>query len=317
MKTRALRTALAVAGLLLSLSAAVGESRMEKTLRLEPGGRFSLDTDLGSVTVTGTSAADARLVVTSKRHELDELLRFDFREDPGSVSITARRKHGRFFGWVRSGESVHWEIQVPDRTEVDLDTSGGAIRIAGLQSNAKLETSGGAIAARDHVGDVQGHTSGGGIDLARIRGTIRVETSGGGIEGTELDGSIDADTSGGSVRLERVTGDIRAHSSGGGIHIFDAGGRVEADTSGGGIEATFARGNARGGSLHTSGGGIRVAIDPAVGLRIDASGNSVHADLPITVQGSMSRGELRGTLGSGGELLRLHTSGGGVRIQSL
>jgi hypothetical protein len=61
MKTRALRTALAVAGLLLSLSAAVGESRMEKTLRLEPGGRFSLDTDLGSVTVTGTSATRASL----------------------------------------------------------------------------------------------------------------------------------------------------------------------------------------------------------------------------------------------------------------
>src|SRR4029453_13454463 len=93
----------------------------------------------------------ARVVVTSKRHELDELLRFNFREDPGSVSITARRKHGRFFGWVRSGESVHWEIQVPDRTQIDIDTSGGAIRIAGLRGDAKLQTSrlrGGPSASR-------------------------------------------------------------------------------------------------------------------------------------------------------------------------
>ncbi|HEY6064669.1 MAG TPA: hypothetical protein VIY96_00845, partial [Thermoanaerobaculia bacterium] len=101
------------------------------------------------------------------------------------------------------------------------------------------------------------------------------------------------------------------------IHIHDAGGRVEADTSGGGIDATFARGNARGGSLETSGGGIEVSIDPSVGLRIDASGNSVHADIPITVHGGISRGKLQGTMGSGGELLRLHTSGGGVRINGL
>jgi DUF4097 and DUF4098 domain-containing protein YvlB len=170
---------------------------------------------------------------------------------------------------------------------------------------------------RDLAGDLDGHTSGGGIKLERIRGNVRVETSGGGIEGSEIDGPIDADTSGGSVRLDRVSGDIHAHSSGGGIHIFEAGGRVEADTSGGGIEASFARGNGSGGTLETSGGGIEVSIDPTVGLRIDASGNSVKADVPITVQGSISRGKLQGNMGGGGQLLRLRTSGGGVRIQGL
>ena len=318
MRRRAFRPALLLAGLLWPLAATAEESsRIEKTFHLEPGGRFLLDTDLGAVTVTGTSASGARVVITSKRRDLNDLLRFTFREEADSVSITARHKRGRLFGWVRSGDSVRWEVQVPDRTVLDIDTSGGGIHVNALRASAKLETSGGAIVVRDHVGDVHGHTSGGGIELERIRGEIRVETSGGGIEGSELDGPIDADTSGGAVRLDRVTGNIRAHSSGGGIHIHDAGGRVEADTSGGGIEATFARGNARGGSLETSGGGIEVSIDPAVGLRIDASGNSVHADLPITVHGAVSRGKLQGTLGSGGELLRLHTSGGGVRIQGL
>jgi hypothetical protein len=35
------------------------------------------------------------------------------------------------------------------------------------------------------------------------------------------------------------------------------------------------------------------------------------------VQGSISRGKLQGNMGGGGELLRLRTSGGGVRIQGL
>jgi DUF4097 and DUF4098 domain-containing protein YvlB len=312
------RAALLLVGLLVPVFSARAESRMEKALRLDPGGRFSLQTDMGSVTVTGTNGAGARLVITSRRRTLDDLLRFTFREDAGSASVTARRRRGHFFPWIRwSGGDVHFEIQVPAQTALDIDSSGGAIKIAGLRSEAKLETSGGKIQVRDLAGDLVGHTSGGGIELERIRGNVRVETSGGGIEGSRIDGPIDADTSGGSVRLDRVSGDIRAHSSGGGIHIFDAGGRVEADTSGGGIEASFARGNGRGGSLQTSGGGIKVSVDPTVGLRIDASGNSVKADVPITVQGSMSRGKLQGNMGGGGELLRLHTSGGGVRIQGL
>jgi DUF4097 and DUF4098 domain-containing protein YvlB len=295
-----------------------GESRIEKTLKLDPGGRFALDTEMGSVTVTGTAAPNARLVITSKRRELDDLLRFRYREDPGSVSVTARRRGGHFLPSIEwRGAEVHFEVQVPTQTALDIHSSGGGIRIAGLRSRAKLDTSGGAIEARDLTGELEGETSGGGIELARIRGRVHVETSGGGIEGTEIDGPIHAETSGGSVRLDRVTGDIRAHSSGGGIHIHEAGGRVDADTSGGGIEATFARGNGHGGTLETSGGGIQVSLDPSVGLRIDASGNSVKADLPITVQGEMSRGKLHGNLGGGGELLRLHTSGGGVRIQGI
>jgi DUF4097 and DUF4098 domain-containing protein YvlB len=308
---------LLLTGLLVPALTLRAESRMDKTLRLDPGGRFTIQTDLGSVTVTGTDASGARLVVTSRRRTLDDLLRFTFREDAGSVSVTARRRHGHLFSWNRSGGDVHFEIQVPAQTALDIDTSGGAIKIASLRSEAKLETSGGGIHVRDLAGDLEAHTSGGGIDLDRIRGRVNVETSGGGIEGNEIDGPIVADTSGGSVRLDRVSGDIRAHSSGGGIHIFEAGGRIEADTSGGGIEASFARGNGHGGSLETSGGGIQVSVDPAVGLRIDASGNSVKADVPITVQGSMSRGKLQGNMGGGGELLRLRTSGGGVRIQGL
>ena len=290
------------------------EDRMEKMLKLAPGGRFAIDTDLGSVTVTGTEASDVRLVVTSKRRDLDDLLRFTFQEDPGSASVTARRKGGRVFPWLGHHGSVHYEIKVPARTVLDIDTSGGAIQISAMRSEARLQTSGGRIVVRDLVGDLNGRTSGGGIDLERIRGRVDVETSGGGIEATEIDGPIDADTSGGGVRLDRVTGDIRAHSSGGGIHIFEAGGRVVADTSGGGIEASFARGNDRGGSLETSGGGIQVELDPSIGLQIDASGNSVRADLPLTVKGMNSRRRLQGTLGRGGELLKMHTSGGGVRI---
>ena len=314
---RRLSLAFALAAFLVPATALVAEDRMEKTLRLAPGGRFAIDTDLGSVSITGSEAPDVHLVVTSKRRDLDELLNFTFQEDHGSASVTARRKRAHVFPWLGHHGSVHYEIRVPARTVLDVDTSGGAIEVSAMRMETRLQTSGGRIVVRDLVGDLDGRTSGGGIELDRIRGRVNVETSGGGIRAREIDGPIVADTSGGGVRLDRVTGDIRAHSSGGGIHIFEAGGRVVADTSGGGIEATFARGNDRGGSLETSGGGIQVELDPSVGLQIDASGNSVRADVPLTVRGTNSKRRLQGTLGRGGELLRLRTSGGGVRISAL
>jgi DUF4097 and DUF4098 domain-containing protein YvlB len=125
---------------------------------------------------------------------------------------------------------------------------------------------------------------------------------------------VKASTSGGSVSMRNVTGDLQAESSGGSIEIEDAGGRVDADTSGGSIRASFAPGNQRGGNLETSGGGISVMLDPASNLRIEASGNSVSTDIPMLVKGKVSRRHLSGDLGRGGELLRMSTSGGGVRI---
>ena len=315
-----MRPALSIFALTAALAAlpaapAVAESRLEKTLKLAPGGHFRLQTDLGAVTLTGSASNDVQLLVTS-RHDLDDLLAFQFDETSGSVVVTARRKH-HFSGWFDGGHRVQYEIRVPAETSVEIDTSGGKIAVSGLRGRAKLDTSGGGIDVRDLVGDLEADTSGGGIHLADIKGHMRVETSGGGITGSRLDGPLSADTSGGEIELEQVTGDIKASSSGGGITIREAGGRVEAETSGGGIEATFARGNARGGSLETSGGGIRVAIDPDAGLEIDAHGNSVKTDLPLRVVGEISRSSLRGTLGAGGAKLHLRTSGGGVVIQGL
>jgi len=307
----------AVGAAILAGGTARAESRIEKNLRLEPGGTFTLNTDLGAVKVRGTDRSGARIVVTSRREELEELLRFQFDEGSGSVTVTARKRHpiSSFFGSNRA--SVAFEIEVPSKTRVNVDTSGGAIRLEALAGDTKLDTSGGGVDVHDHTGSVDAHSSGGGIELARVKGKCNVETSGGGITADDIDGSLDADTSGGSIHLSVVRGNIKAHTSGGGIRIREAGGRVEADTSGGSVQASFTKGNARGGTIESSGGGVSVSIDPGIGLAIDASGNSVDSELPLTVRGEISRQHLHGVLGGGGETLRLRTSGGSVHIKPL
>ena len=105
---------------------------------------------------------------------------------------------------------------------------------------------------------------------------------------------------------------------------------MEARSSGGPVTVRFAAGNNRGGVLSSSGGGLRAELDPSVALTIDAStsGGNVESELPMTTRGAAQRDDadwpskpfrkpttsLRGDLNGGGALLRLRTSGGGVRI---
>jgi DUF4097 and DUF4098 domain-containing protein YvlB len=291
------------------------DSRVEKTLKLEPGGRFVLDTDDGGVVVTGTAGAAAHVVFTSPRSDLEERLAIHFDTAPKSVTVTAKdRHHGWFEHW---NGRVRVQVEVPYETAVEIHTAGGPIEVKDLRSGAKLRTSGGGLAAASLTGNLDAETSGGSIDLKDIRGASRVRTSGGGIEAIGIVGSLDAGTSGGSVEIEKISGDLRAHSSGGPIRIAEAGGRVDADTSGGGIRASFARGNSKGGRLESSGGGITVSVDRASNLTIDAEGDHVDTDLPLEIRGSVSRGELHGRLNGGGASLKLETSGGSIHIRAL
>jgi DUF4097 and DUF4098 domain-containing protein YvlB len=316
MNRLALPTALAIAGLTLAAAPAKADTRIEKDLKLAPGGEFRLETDLGAVTVTGSPDSGAHIVVTSKRKDLDDLLTFRWEEGSASATVIAKKKHP--FSWFGDhGGQVQYEIRVPAETRLSIDTSGGAIKVTGMRAPARLDTSGGGIHVDGLAGDLDANTSGGSINLKDIKGKIRVETSGGGIDGVNLDGTVHAESSGGSIELEKVTGDVDAETSGGGIRIVDAGGHIHADTSGGSIEASFTKGNSKGGTLETSGGGIEVSVDPEADLSIQASGNSVKTELPIRVQGEISRGSLSGSLGKGGNTLKLHTSGGSVRIQGI
>ena len=295
---RMLGVMVATLSLLTMALPAAAESRIEKNLELQPGGHFTVESEVGSVTVTGASRPGARIVVTSERDDLESELEITFTNSPGWASVTARRKNESFWS---HGLSVHFEIEVPAATRTQIRTGGGSLKVSGLRGESNLRTSGGSIEVTGLNGNLQAHTSGGSIHIQEVTGDVHIETSGGGID------------------VEAVEGNLQAHTSGGGIHIERVSGYVEAKTSGGPIRATYSRGNKHGGELETSGGSIEVAIDPSANLDLDAStsGGSVSSDLPVRVVGTISHSSLHGSIGSGGESLRLHTSGGSIHIRAL
>lgn len=296
---------------------ASGEFRLERQFPLDRGGTFVLDSAAGRVDVVGDSPSGVSLTVTSNREDTEKRFEFLFDNTPQSVKLTIKRRD-RFeiFGdWLRGGLQI--TVHVPNDAMVDARTAGGGIDASRL-ANARLRTSGGSVHVETIAGDLDGHTSGGSIRVRDVRGQASVETSGGSIDASDITGSLRAHTSGGGIHIRNVAGDVDAGTSGGSVEARGIGGRVAAHTSGGSISVAFATGNNHGGDLSTSGGGVRAEIDPGVALSIDAStsGGSVTADVPVTVQGTIGRRKLQGHLNGGGEMLRLHTSGGSIRISS-
>ena len=285
----------------LGPSPAWADFNLQRQLPLAPGGSVLVDTDIGSIILTGDGTSGARVSLTASDDDFERRFSIDFEERPGAVVMRVKRRGSwtddLFGGWMRN-RNVQITVRVPRSTMVTLRTSGGRLSTDDIDGAVALRTSGGSIAARRIRGDVDADTSGGSIDIADVRGRVRAETSGGSIDITSVTGAVDARTSGGSV-------DIRG-----------AGGRVDARTSGGGVDVGFAAGNGQGGTLTSSGGRVRAEIDPAVSLSLDASssGGGVDADVPVTVSGTISRNSLRGDLNGGGPLLRLRSSGGGVRV---
>lgn len=294
----ALGAVVAALSLLAVATPAGAQSRIEKNLDLQPGGQLVVKSEVGSITVSGAARSGAHIVVTSERDDLNRELDFSFSSGGGIAQVTARRKERSWWG---HSPSVHFEIEVPAETRTQIATGGGRITLSGLRAAADVKTSGGPIELTGLNGNVEAHTSGGPIRLREVTGNAHVSTSGGPIDVDALDGSLQAHTSGGRIRINRVSG------------------YVEARTSGGPIRVTYSPGNRHGGVFETSGGPIELAIDPSAGFTVDASssGGPVTTDPRLRVVGTVTRSSLRGSIGAGGEELRLHTSGGPIHIGAL
>jgi hypothetical protein len=270
-------------------TSAEGRGRFEQSLAVEPGGTLRVHLDTGSVQVEPDDEAEVRVEAS-----YSGTMEFELRRDGNDVELEGRSEG--FWGFL-SSQRVRVRVRIPQRYSVEIETQGGAI---------ELEDIGGAVTAR---------TSGGPIELDGATGPVHLETSGGSIEAYEVDGEVSARTSGGRITVSEARGPIDVETQGGGLRIHDVLGPVRGRTSGGSISVRF-EGRPEG-ELETSGGSIEVELPEDVGVQLDArtSGGRVEVDEPLVLRGVIDRGHVKGELFGGGPSLRLHTSGGNIRVR--
>lgn len=130
---------------------------------------------------------------------------------------------------------------------------------------------------------------------------------------------LDLRASNGGITIVNVTGNMRFDTTNGGVRLQDIGGRVNGETRNGGLNVTLSgnRWDGEGLDVETSNGGVTLNLPENYNAELETRtvNGGLRIDFPITVQGELTgRRGLTTTLGSGGPLVRVRTTNGGVKI---
>ena len=199
---------------------------------------------------------------------------------------------------VKRHISISYEVTVPPDTAVQAHTGSGGMGIEGIRGEVQAQTGSGDIRLRDLGSRVHVQTGSGGIRAQDVGAPFYGHTGSGDIDAVLAgSGDVDIQTGSGGVHLRGIKGGLRARSGSGDI---SADGNVTS-----------------GWQLHTGSGSIRLAVGSANGFNLDihTGSGSIHSDLPITVQGSLSKRELKGTVRGGGPQVAVSTGSGDVEIR--
>ena len=130
-----------------------------------------------------------------------------------------------------------------------------------------------------------------------------------------VDGAVRARTGSGDIRIERTGGSLNAQTGSGSIRVASVGGEIRAHTGSGDIEVTqTTRGDV---AVQTGSGDVVLRLPANAGFTLDAStgSGSISTAQPITLQGRLRRNHVEGTVGSGGNAVRVRTGSGSIDIR--
>ena len=130
---------------------------------------------------------------------------------------------------------------------------------------------------------------------------------------------LDLNANNGGITIRGVSGNLRFNTTNGGVKLTDLAGRVNGSTRNGGlsVELGGARWEGDGIDVETSNGGVTVAIPDGYNAQLETRtvNGGFRSDIPLTIQGELSsRRGISTTLGSGGPMVRVRTTNGGLKI---
>jgi hypothetical protein len=239
----------------------------------------------------------------------------------GARALSARWRYGAKLGpkqWVwihNSNGSVHVMPAKGDSLEVTAVKSSHRSDVAGVQVVAVPYDGGVAICAvtagsdapcepgvdfktgalhKDVAVDFTVHVPRGvAVGATSVNGGVHVIGVSAPIRAVTVNGDVDAETAAGPVEAVSVNGSVRAH-----LHGFADTGAVK---------------------LVTVNGSVTAELPGHLDADVEATAvtGSIQSDYPLTATGRLIGHKLRGTLGSGGRAVSLHTVNGSITLKKL
>jgi hypothetical protein len=259
-----------------------------------------VDTNDGSVRVTTSDTKQVEFRVEYQELELGKNLRVDSRQDGDKVELTARMTGHWGFSWGHNSRRLHIEVRMPREADLQVETGDGSVQADSVSGTVNVHTGDGSVKANSLSGTIDLHTSDGSITVDGLKGDIRLRTGDGTIEAHDIDGRVEADSGDGHIRI---------------AGRFDA---LNVKTGDGSVDTRVQPGSkmASSWSIRTGDGSVDLVLPGDFQADINATTGDGHISLgiPVTVEGTFSKSEIRGKMNGGGQSLTIHTGDGSIRL---
>ena len=213
----------------------------------------------------------------------------------GTLTVDGRQNGGvAVKGWDRA------EILVKSKVQTWADTDSEAQSLA---NEIQIQTAGNQIRAEGPANDGSKH-QGWAVSFelfVPFNSDLSLKAHNGGISVSQVRGRIDFETVNGGVALNQLAGTVHGQTVNGGVAIELSGDRWDGE----GID------------VKTTNGGVNLVVPQNYSARLEAS--TVHGgfkvDVPVAASSGKIERNLSVDLGSGGSLVRVATTNGGVTVR--
>ncbi len=340
MKRRSVVLVLGLMCFILVMGASAAQVE-EQTFSLTADGSVSVDNSAGESIIHAWDKEEVKMITSRKGSGADKI---EIVIDAGEDYLKIETEYP-LFSWFQNPR-VNYELWVPEGATLRVIASSGDIQIKGQRSDVRANassgsieltdiwgaidagTSSGSILVEDSKGDIIAHTSSGNIRILGVEATegelndVRLGASSGSITLKDIEANIDAETSSGGISIDNSQGTINASCSSGSIRIVEAQGAVESlKTSSGRIYVELEKvdEDASQMSLQSSSGDISLFLPADIDAEVDirTTSGQISTNFRISVEGTMEKNDLQGTIGDGGILIRLRATSGDVSLRTI
>lgn len=262
----------------------------EKTFAVSGPAEVSIKTWDGSIEVRGWDKNEVRIEVEKRGPDQAAVDRIQVKasQSGNAVTVEIAKPSGLSAGGMRSSPSASLVVSVPVKTTLVARSGDGSIKIRRITGKIDLDTDDGSLRLDEISGELVARTGDGSIRCSDIDGRVTLKTGDGSVELIGKPTALSILTNDGSIELVARDGS-RADEA------------WEITTGDGSIQLTLPRDFAANLDAHTGDGRIRV--DNLDGKSVDSAKDE-----------DSHRSTVRGKIGAGGKLLKLHTGDGRITV---
>ena len=211
---------------------------------------------------------------------------------------------------------VDYTIIVPQDTQLRSTAGSGDLEVQGIEGPANFTSGSGDVHASEINKDVQIVCGSGDVELSKVEGQVQVNTGSGDVSLDTIGGQIRVQTGSGSIEIANPSQALEASTGSGDVTIKGASADIRVRTSSGDLDVEGNPGESNYWDFHTVSGEVVLHVPPSASFRLYARSKSgdIDAAIPIMMEGTAAKHELRARIGDGKARVEIQTSSGDISL---